>query len=175
MRGTAVLSFLFGSANPTPPPTCVTAALILTQCQKTCIVQGGVTMEGNCSDPSRTSCSSHQSAPSCFFIYLYPPTTLHSSPFSTRGALPFPSNGFLTHLSVAEGGSAALGGCTGRVDTGGIGRGREQGTIALFWQRIPRPFCFFSSPSCGFMAYLLVADFHLAMRGGSLADLLQRF
>lgn len=32
---------------------------------------------------------------------------------------------------------------------------------------------FFPSSSCGFMAYLLVADFHLAMRG-DLAELLQR-
>lgn len=43
--------------------------------------------------------------------------------------------------------------------------GEKEGKMVIFWHRIPKPVLFFSPPSCGFMAYLLVADFHLATRG----------
>lgn len=78
---------------------------------------------------------------------------------TTGGA--WPSNGFLTQMSVAEGGGTAQGGCPGCVDRGGMGR--EGGGVGYILALVF--FCFFSSPSCGFMAYLPVADFHLAMRG----------
>lgn len=38
--------------------------------------------------------------------------------------------------------------------------------VNIFWHRIPWPFLLFFPPSsCGFMAYLPVAESHLAMRG----------
>lgn len=44
--------------------------------------------------------------------------------------------------------------------------GEREGRVVVFWHWIPRPSLFFPPPpSCGFMAYLPVADFHLATSG----------
>lgn len=42
---------------------------------------------------------------------------------------------------------------------------RRRGGWLYFGIEYRGPFSFFPPPSCGFMAYLPVADFHLAMRG----------
>lgn len=61
------------------------------------------------------------------------------------------------------------GGCPGCVWTVEA-QGGMKGRVAVFWHQIPRFFFPLvlppqTPPSCGFMAYLPVADFHLAMSG----------
>lgn len=63
-----------------------------------------------------------------------------------------------------------MGGCTGCVDSGGMGREGGEGGCVLASSTEALSLFLPPSPSCGFMAYLPVADFHVAMR-----DLLQRF
>lgn len=96
--------------------------------------------------------------PALFVCLYHHPVLQHGY---HRGARP--SNGFLTQLSLTEGGGSAQGGCPGCVDSGGMGR--EGGKSGCILALILRSFHFFPPPSCGFMAYLPVADFHLAMRG----------
>ncbi len=82
-------------------------------------------MEGNYGDTSLTTRSSPN--------YLDLPsssadtTTMHTATGVPRGQMA------LTHLSPRKGGGAAQGGCTGCVDSGGMGREGGEGGCILAW------------------------------------------
>lgn len=88
-----------------------------------------------------------------------------------RGAPP--SNGFLTHSLVAEGGGAARGGCTGCVDSGVMGREGGEGGCILASDT--EALSLFFPSFLWFYGLLTGSRLSSGYERGSLADLLQRF
>lgn len=155
MRGTAVGSFLFGYVNPHAPHT-HTHIFIQLLSQKARVLLGGVMMEGNYGDTSLTPHSSPNNldlpALLLCLYYCYHRALRQGCP--TVKWLPDP---FVW--------SQGWGHCTGRMHWV-CGQWRHGEERVVFLASYPEALLlFFPPPSCGFMAYLPVADFHLATRG----------